>query len=141
MEIRTSIFSPEIGVASRYKVVKPLRMKQAKDVAEMVADIYKRSPLTYAKIFQCDNGSEFKGQVTRLLEKHEVKIRRVTAKYQHTHTTFVEALNKILPEQLFKVQDTHKLNDPEKVSSTWVDQLNNMATQMTGIKPKDAILN
>ena len=64
----------------------------------MIADIYKVGPLTYLKIFQCDNGSEFKGEVTKMLEKHKVKVQRVTTKYEHTHTAFVEALNKILVE-------------------------------------------
>ena len=64
----------EIDAASRYKVTGPLRTKQAHDVAEMIADIDKVGPLTYPKILQCDNGSEFKGEVTKLLEKHEVKI-------------------------------------------------------------------
>ena len=63
-----------IDVASRFKVARPLRMKQVKDVADMIADIYKVRPLTYPKIFQCDNGSEFKAEVTKTLEKHEVKI-------------------------------------------------------------------
>ena len=85
-----------------------------RDVAEMIADIYKVGPLTYPKIFQCDNGSEFKGEVTKMLEKQEFKIRRVTTKYAHTHTAFAEALNKILAERLFKVQDAQELNDPEK---------------------------
>ena len=85
-----------IDVASRYKVARPLRAKQAKDVAEMIANIYKVSLLTYPKIFQCDNGSEFKAEVTKMLEKHEVKIRCTTTKYKHTHTAFVKALNKIL---------------------------------------------
>ena len=35
-------------------------------------------------------------------------------KYKHTHTAFVEALNKILAERLFKVQDAQELNDPRK---------------------------
>ena len=83
-----------IDAASRYKVARPLITKQARNVAEMIADIYKVGPLMYPKIFQCDNGSEFKGEVTKMLEKHEVKIQRVTAKYKHTHTAFVEALNK-----------------------------------------------
>ena len=67
-------------------------------------------------------------------------------KYKHTHTAFVEALNKILAEILFKVQDAQELNDSEKVSVTWVkhlyglvDNLNNTITEMTGMKPKDAI--
>ena len=64
-----------IDAASRYKVARPLRTKQVRDVAEMIADIYKVGPLTYPKIFQCHNGSEFKGEVTKMLEKHEVKIR------------------------------------------------------------------
>ena len=53
-----------IDAASRSKVTRPLRTKQACDVAEKIADIYKVGPLTYLKIFQCDNGSEFKGSVS-----------------------------------------------------------------------------
>ena len=106
-----------IDASSRFKVARPLRTKQARDVAEMIADIYTVGPLMYPKIFQCNNGSEFKGDVTKMLEKNEVKIRRVTAKCKHTHTAFVEALNKILAERSFKVQDAQELNDPEKVSS------------------------
>ena len=135
-----------IDAASRFKVARPPRTKQARDVAEMIADIYKVGPLKYPKIFQCDNGSEFKGDVTKMLEKNEVKIRRVMTKYKHTHTAFVEALNKILTERLFKVQDAQELNDPEKVSSRWVkhlyglvDELNDTETEMIGMKPKDAI--
>ena len=135
-----------IDAASRYKALRPLRIKQVKDVAEMLADIYKVGPLKYPKIFQCDNGSEFKGDVTEMLEKNEVKTRRVMTKYKHTHTAFVEALNKIRAERLFKVQDSQELNDPEKVSSRWVkhlyglvDELNDTETEMIGIKPKDAI--
>ena len=63
-----------IDVASRYKVARPLRTKQAKNMADMIADIYKVGPLTYPKIFQCDNGREFKAEVTKMLQKHEVKI-------------------------------------------------------------------
>ena len=112
----------------------------------MIADIYKVGPLKFPKIFQCDNGSEFKGEVTKMLEKQEAKIQRVTTKYKHTHTAFVEALNKILAERLFKVQDAQELNDPEKVSATWVkhlyglvDELNDMETEMIGMKLNDAI--
>ena len=68
-------------------------------------------------------------------------------KYKHTHTAFVEALNKILTERLFKVQNAQELNDPEKVSETWVkhlyglvDELNDMQAQIIGMKLKDAIL-
>ena len=63
-----------IDAASRFKVARPLRTKQVKDVAEMIADIYKVGPFMYPSTFQCDNGSKFKGEVTKILEKHEVKI-------------------------------------------------------------------
>ena len=49
-------------------------------------------------------------------------------------------------EQLFKVQDSQELKDPERVSWTWVkhlcglvDHLNEMKTQMIGMSPKDTI--
>ena len=64
-----------IDAASRYKVARLLRSKQAFDVAEIIANIYKVGPLMYPGTFQCDNGSEFKGEVTKMLGKHEVKIR------------------------------------------------------------------
>ena len=63
-----------IDAASRFKVVRLLRTKQGSDVVEMIADIHKVGPLKYLKIFQCDNGCKFKGEVTKMLEKNEVKI-------------------------------------------------------------------
>ena len=135
-----------INVASRYKVARPLRTKQAKDLAEMVADIYKVGLLTGPKIFQCDSGNEFKAEVTKMLEKHGVTIRRATTKYKPTYTAFVEALKKLRTEELFKVQDAQELNDSEKVSSTWVehlyglvDKLNETETQMIRMSLNDAI--
>ena len=46
-----------IYAASRFKVARPLITKQVRDVAEMVADIYKVGPLMYPSTFQCDNCS------------------------------------------------------------------------------------
>ena len=112
-----------IDAPSRYKVTRPLRTKQVRDVAEMIADIYKDGPLKYRKIFQCDNGSKFKGDVTKMLEKNEVKIWRVMTTYKHTHTAFVEALNKIFAERLFKVQDAQELNDPENMLISALDSI------------------
>ena len=65
-----------------------------------IGDVFK-----YAKVFQCDNGREFKNDVTKLLEKHNVEIRRATTKYKHTHTAFVETFNKELAKLLFKPMD------------------------------------
>ena len=59
-----------IDVASRYKVARPLRTKKSSEVAFALEAIYKKGDVfKYPKTFQCDNGSEFKNEVTKLLEK------------------------------------------------------------------------
>ena len=136
-----------IDIASRYKVARPLRTKKSSEVAFVLEAIYKKGGgLNYPKTFQCDNGSEFKNEVTKLLEKHNVEIRRATTKYKHTHTAFVEAFNKELAKLLFKPMDAQELQDPEKVSTIWVknlnktvNKMNNTVSSMIGMKPKDAI--
>ena len=113
----------------------------------MLEAIYKKGGVfKYPKTFQCDNGSEFKNEVTKLLEKHSVEIRRATTKYMHYHTAFVEAFNKELAKLLFKPMDAQELQDPEKVSTIWVknlnktvNKMNNTVSSMIGMKPKDAI--
>ena len=113
----------------------------------MLEAIYKKgSVFKYPKTFQCDNESEFKNEVTKLLKKHKVEIRRATTKWKHTHTAFVDAFNKELEKLLFKPVDVQELQDPEKVSTIWVknlnkavNKMNNTEALMTAMKPKDAI--
>ena len=55
-------------------------------------------------------------------------------KYKQTHTAFAKSLNKILGEQLFRVQVAQELNVPEPVSLTWVkhrtpERLNALTTR------------
>ena len=137
-----------IDVASRYKIARPLRTKKASDVAFLLKTIYenKKIPLNYPVEFQVDNGSEFKSEVTKLLEKNGVKIRRATTKYRHTFTAFVENFNKFLSEKLFKIQDAQELNNPTRDSKTWVkhlytivDQLNKEPNSVIKMTPQKAI--
>ena len=110
-----------IDLASRYKVARPLRTKKSSEVPFVLEAIYKKDDVfKYPKVLQIDNGSEFKNEVTKLLEKHNVGIRRTTWKYQHTYTVFMEAFNKELSKLLFKLMDAQELQDPEKVSRIWV---------------------
>ena len=58
----------------------------------------------------------------------------------------MEAFNKELAKLLFKPMDAQELQDPEKVSSIWiknlnktVNKMNNTVLLMTDMKPKDAI--
>ena len=113
----------------------------------MLEAIYKKGGVfKYPKAFQCDNGSEFKTEVTKLLEKHNVDIRVATTKYKHNHTAFVEAFNKELAKVSFKPMDAQELQDPKKVSTIWVknltktvNKMNNTKSFMIVMKPKDAI--
>ena len=90
-----------IDVASRCKVARLFRMKKSSEVAFLLEVIYKKGGVfKYPKAFQCDNGPEFKNEVTKLLEKHNVDIRRATTKYKHTYTAFVEAFNKELAKPM-----------------------------------------
>ena len=103
-------------VASRYKVATALKTKKASEVAFVLKAMYKKGGVfKYPKVFQCDNGSEFKSDVTNLLEKHNVDIRRTTTKYKHTHTAFVEAFNRELAKLLFKPMDAQELQDSENL--------------------------
>ena len=113
----------------------------------MLEAIYKKGGVFKCpKVFQCDNGSEFKNEVTKLLEKYNVDIWRATTKYKHTHTAFVEAFNKELAKLLFKPMDAQEIQDLEKLSTIWVknlnkivNKINNTVSSMIGMKPKDAI--
>ena len=107
-----------VDVASRYKFASPLRTKKGSEVAFVLQAMYKKvSVFKYPKVFQCDKGSEFKSDMTKLLEKHDINIRRATIKYNHTHTPFVEAFNKELAKLLFKPMNVQELQDPEKLST------------------------
>ena len=59
-----------IDVASRYKVARPPKTKKSNEVALELKAIYKKGGVfKYPKVFQCDNGTEFKNELTKLLEK------------------------------------------------------------------------
>ena len=113
----------------------------------MLEAIYKKGGVfKYPKTPQCDNSSEFKSEVTKLLEKHSVDIQSATTKYKHTHTVFVEAFSKELAKLLFKPMDAQELQEPEQVSTIWVknlnktvNKINNTESSMIGMKPKNSI--
>ena len=136
-----------MDVASGCKVARPLKTKKSSEVAFVLEATYKKDGVfKYPKVFQCDNGSEFKNEVTKLLERHNIDIRRATTKYKHSHTAFVEAFNKELAKLLFETMDAQELQDPEKVSAIWVKNLNKIVNRMNNtvlpmidMKPKDAI--
>ena len=65
-----------VDVASRYKGSYQLTTKNAKEVAQAFQWIYENTPLNYQKTLIVDDGKEFYGDTTKLMEKHDVIIQR-----------------------------------------------------------------
>ena len=134
-----------VDVASRYKGSYQLTSKYAKEVAQAFQWIYKNTSLTYPKTLIIDEGSEFYGDTTKLMEKHDVIIQRGDPS-QHRSQGIVERFNRTLADRLFTYQYHKELKDPSKSNREWVfrlqnvvSALNNEKTRLTGMKPVDAI--
>ena len=135
-----------VDVASRYKEAEPLATKEAKEVADALSRIYKRSPLKWPRLLQVDPGREFMGEVSRLLAKHGVSIRRGRVDI-HRDQGIVERFNRTLAERLFGHQYAKEMKLSEGQRSTeWVARLpavvsalNGEVTRLTGKKPSEAI--
>ena len=65
-----------MDVVSRYKGSYQLATKNRKEVAQDFQWIYDNTLLTYPKTLIVDDGKEFYGYMTKLMEKHDVMIQR-----------------------------------------------------------------
>ena len=134
-----------VDVASRYKGSYQLTSKYAKEVAQSFQWIYENTPLTYPKTLIVDDGKEFYGDMTKLMEKHDVIIQRGDPS-QHRSQRIVERFNRTLADRLFTYQHHKELEDPSKSNREWVSRLQNVVsslndekTRLIGMKPIDAI--
>ena len=113
-----------------------LKTKKADEVAAMLKDIYKMGSLSYPQIFQCDNGSEFKGAACKFLDEHGVVVKRYTTKYDHMKTLFAELLNKRLGSKLFAIQDVKELKNSKTTNTEWVKYLYRVVNKMKTLRPR-----
>ena len=134
-----------VHVASRYKGSYQLTTKSSKEVAQSFQWIYKNTQLTYKKTLIVDDGKEFYGDVTKLMEKHDVMIQRGDPSQQRSQG-IVERFNRTLADRLFSYQYHKEFEDPSKSNREWVSRLqnvvsalNNEKTRLIGMKPVDAI--
>ena len=134
-----------VDVASRYKRSYQLTTKNAKEVAQAFQWIYENTPLDYPKTFIVDDGKEFYGDTTKLMEKHDMIIQHGDPS-QHRSQGIVERFNRTLVDKLFTYQYHKELEDPSKSHREWVSRLqnvvsalNNEKTRLIGMKPIDAI--
>ena len=99
-----------VDVASRYKGSYQLTFKNAKEVAQAFQWIYENTPLNYPKTLIVNDGKEFYGDTTKLMEKH------VIIQRQHHSQGIVERFNRTLADRLFTYQYHKELEDPSKSS-------------------------
>ena len=65
-----------VDVASRYKASCQLVTKNSKEVAQALQWIHENTPLSFPKTLTIDDGKEFYGDTTKLMEKHDVIIQK-----------------------------------------------------------------
>ena len=118
-----------VDVASRYKGSYQLTTKNAKEVAQAFQWIYQNTSLTYPKTLIIDDGKEFYGDVTKLMEKHDVTIQRGDPG-QHGSQGIVERFNRTLADRLFSFQYHKELGDPSKSNREWVSRLQNVVSAL-----------
>ena len=110
-------------VASRCKVIKALKTKKANKVALVLEEIYKKSGVfKYPKGFKSNNGSEFENNMTKLLKNTMLTLEEKQKIQSHSHS-LVEVFNKEFEKYLFKATDAQELQNPEKVATVWVKNL------------------
>ena len=137
-----------IDVASRYKDAEALTSKESQEVAKAFEKIYsrkiKRPSLNWPKRIMVDPGKEFMGYVTKLMERHNVKIQRSEAG-NHRAQAFVERANRTLGERLFSHQYAQEMVS-EGRSRVWVKRLpavmkalNSQVIRITGKEPDKAL--
>ena len=92
-----------------------------------------------------DNGKEFYGDTTKLMENHNVIIQRRDPN-QHRSQGIVEWFNQTLANRIFSYQYHKELEDPLKSNREWVSRqqnvvsaLNNEKTRLIRMKPVNAI--
>ena len=134
-----------MDVASRYKGSYQLTTKNSKEVAQAFQWIYENTQLTYPKTLIVDDGKEFYGDTTKLMEKHGVII-QCGDPSQHRSQGIVERFNRTLADRLFSCQYQKEFEDPSKSNREWVSRLqnvvsalNNEKTRLIGMKPVDAL--
>ena len=132
-----------IDVASRYKDAEALTSKERQEVAKAFERIYSRK-LNWPKTLIVDPGKEFMGSVTKLMERHNVKIQRSEAG-NHRAQAFVERANRTLGERLFSHQYAQEMISDDR-SRIWVKRLpavmkalNSEVIRITGKEPEKAV--
>ena len=139
-----------IDVASRYKDAEALSSKDSGEISKCFIKIYSRR-LSWPGVLVVDSGREFMGSVSKLMEKHGVRMQRGQAG-NHRSQAFVERANKTLSERLFSHQYAQEMagggggGGSDGRSREWVKRLpqvlkamNSEPTRLIGKDPSSAL--
>ena len=124
-----------VDVSSRYKGSYQLTSKYTKEVAQAFLWIYENTPLNYPKTLIVDDGKEFYGDTTKLMEKHDLMIQRGDPS-QHHSQGIVERFNRTSADRLFTYQYHKELEDPSKSNREWVSRLQNVVGSLNNEKTR-----
>ena len=132
-----------VDIASRYKDAEALTAKYSSGVAKGFEKIYSRK-LKWPHTLIVDLGTEFMGDVTKIMKNHNVTI-QISEAGNHRAQAFVEQANRTLAEKLFSYQYAQEMVSDDR-SRVWVKglpdvikSLNGKTMRITGKEPVKAI--
>ena len=82
-----------------------------------------------------DDGKEFYGDTTKLMEKHGVIVQHRDPR-QYCSQGIVERFNRTLADRLFTYQYHKELEDPSKSNREWVSRLQNVVSSLNNEKTR-----
>ncbi|GBC43448.2 hypothetical protein RIR_jg5366.t1 [Rhizophagus irregularis DAOM 181602=DAOM 197198] len=134
--------------ATRYKDFIFLTSKSSEEVAEAFKSIYDNpdKPFNWPQKIQYDKGTEFMGYVTLLMDKHDIKIQKIIARFRHTSFTMIDHYAGLFKYRVFKNQYSIEFFLPtgkccrkcEQFARKIVDNINNSPTQLIEMSLNDA---
>jgi len=133
-----------VDVASRYVDAEALTSKDSSGIAKALERIYSRK-LKWPNTVIVDPGTEFMGDVTKLMKKKGVRIQRSEAK-NHRAQSVVERANRTLSERLYSHQYAQEMLLENERSREWVKRLpevleamNSKPRRISGKEPDKAV--
>ncbi|KXJ06312.1 uncharacterized protein LOC110234463 [Exaiptasia diaphana] len=133
-----------VDVASRYVHAEALTSKDSSGIAKAFERIYSRK-LKWPNTVIVDPGTEFMGDVTKLMKKKGVRIQRSEAK-NHKAQSVIERANRTLSERLYSHQYAQEMLLENERSREWVKRLpevleamNNKPRRITGKETDKAV--
>ena len=118
-----------VHIASRYKVARTLRAKKANEVAFVLEVMYNKGDIfKYPTVFQFNNASKFKSDVTKLIEKHNAGILTATIKYKHIQS-FCRSLAQRVGKTVIKAHGWSR-----STKAVWIKNLNSVVNKMKNTK-------